>query len=176
MLNVDVKNRLTIVHNTQNTKCSDPKDRLYAILGIVKDTEDIEIDYSIPVEQVYRNWAKKRIRRTKNLDILSACADSSRSGDLPSWVPDLRRPFGQDKLLWIISQTLVKESRRPRLLLKTTDPAAKFESRGLHFSDDGHKLSVSGRYLGRIVRLTGVGDIVTNLLDPTDLNARLCQM
>ena len=99
MFNVDTTNILTILHNTQNTKCSDPRDRLYAILGVVDDTQDIDIDYSIPVDQVYRNWAKKRIMRTKALDILNACADSSNSGDLPSWVPDLRKPFGQNKVL-----------------------------------------------------------------------------
>jgi hypothetical protein len=176
MLNVDPRNILTIAHNTQNAKCSNPRDRLYYILGIVEDAEDIEIDYSIPVEQVYRNWAEKRIRRTKTLDILSACADSSRSGNLPSWVPDLRHAFGQDKFLWIISQMLVRETRMPRLLLETTDPAAKFESHGLQFSDDGNKLSVSGQYIGRIVRLTGVGDVVTNLLDPTNLTVRMRQI
>ncbi|KAH8754956.1 heterokaryon incompatibility protein-domain-containing protein, partial [Hyaloscypha finlandica] len=100
MFNFDTQNILTILHNTQNSKCSDPRDRLYAIQGIVEDNQDIEIDYSIPVQQVYRNWAVKRIRRTKTLDIFSACADSSRGGDLPSWVPDFREPFGQDKPLW----------------------------------------------------------------------------
>lgn len=88
MLNVDTKDILTILHNTQGTMCTDPRDRLYAILGIVDDSEaqDVEIDYSISVQEVYCNWARKRIQRTSSLDILSACTDSGRSGDLPSWV------------------------------------------------------------------------------------------
>jgi hypothetical protein len=104
IFNVDTENILTVLHNTQEAKCSDPRDRLFAILGVVDDTEDIKIDYSIPVQQVYRNWAEKRIKRTKDLDILNPSANSSRSEDLPSWVPDLRQPFGQDKVLWKFSQ------------------------------------------------------------------------
>lgn len=86
MWNVDEKNILTILQSTQETKYLDPRDRLYTILGIVRDKEDFEIVYSIPVTQLYRKLAKKRIMRTNTLDILSACADSSRFGDLPSWV------------------------------------------------------------------------------------------
>jgi hypothetical protein len=69
MYNFDTNNVLTILHNTQGIKGSDPRDRLYAIRGIIEDNEDIEIDYSIPVQQVYRNWAVKRINGTKSLDI-----------------------------------------------------------------------------------------------------------
>ena len=109
MLNIDTENILTVLHNTQNTKCSDPRDRLFAILGVADDTKDVEIDYSIPVTEVYIRWAQKRIKRLKTLDILSACVDSSRGGDLPLWVADLRRSFGQDRILWNYSLTSVKK-------------------------------------------------------------------
>jgi Heterokaryon incompatibility protein (HET) len=171
MYNFDTKNVLTILHNTQNTKCSDPRDRLYAIRGIVEDNEDIEIDYSISVQQVYRNWAEKRIKRTRSLDIFSACADSSRGGDLPSWVPDLRRPFGKDRPLWIASQS----ARNPaRLLLDNPSNPIRF---GTHsFSEDGLKIRLFGKHVGKISKLTNIGDAVTNLPDPTDLGARLRQI
>jgi hypothetical protein len=179
MINVDTKNILTLLHNTQNTKCSDPRDRLYAILGIVKDIKDIEVDYSIPVQQVYRNWAEKRIRRTRTLDILSACADSGRFGDLPSWVPDLRRLFGQDKVLWNLSQGSWKktllELMAYNLHVKKAD-AWKTSFRNLHFSDNGLKLYLLGKPFGSICRLTIIGDIVTGLPDPTDLEAKLRQI
>jgi hypothetical protein len=154
MFNVDTNNILTVLHNTQNTKCSDPRDRLCAILGVVDDTQDVDIDYSIPVDQVYRNWAKKRIMRTMNLDILNACANSSKSGDLPSWVPDLRRPFRQDKVLWNFSQI---PGERIEYISLYRNICHKFS-----FSDDGRKLSVSGARVGKIRKLTSVGDVVTN--------------
>jgi hypothetical protein len=60
MLNLDMNNILKVFHNTQTTKCSDPRDRLYTILEIVSDTTDVDIDYSISREEVDRNWAEKR--------------------------------------------------------------------------------------------------------------------
>ncbi|KAH6716957.1 heterokaryon incompatibility protein-domain-containing protein [Leptodontidium sp. MPI-SDFR-AT-0119] len=173
MWNVDEKNILTILHTTQDTKCLDPRDRLYAILGIIEDKEDVEIDYSIPVEQVYRNWAEKRIRRTNTLDILSACADSSRLGDLPSWVPDLRRPFGQDKPLWIFDHTARKKDF-PSLQTYTRHfLQSDGKCRGLQISQDGLTLSVHGYQAGVIRHLSIIGDVVSNLQDPTDLTTRL---
>ncbi|KAH7313216.1 heterokaryon incompatibility protein-domain-containing protein [Rhexocercosporidium sp. MPI-PUGE-AT-0058] len=167
MWNVDEKNILTVLHSTQDTKCLDPRDRLYAILGIVEDKEDIEIDYSIPVEQVYRKWAEKRIRRTNILDVLSACADSNRLGDLPSWVPDLRRPFGQDKPLWIFSHITGNRTRSiPRL-------ERERKCSDLRISQDGLALSVQGHQYGSITYLSTVGDVVSSLKDPTDLQVRL---
>jgi hypothetical protein len=172
MYNFDTRNVLTILHSTQNNKCSDPRDRLYAIQGIVDDNQDIEIDYSIPVQQVYRDWAEKRMKRTWTLQIFSACADSSGRGDLPSWVPDLRRPFGQDKPIWIATQALGSMSWglgarqvRPDLLC-----------RELRFSEDGLKIHLSGKQAGTIDNMTSVGDAVTDLPDPTDLKSRLRQI
>jgi hypothetical protein len=50
----DPTNILPVLHSTQEAKCTDPRDRLYAILGVVKDTQDIQIDYSKSVTDVYR--------------------------------------------------------------------------------------------------------------------------
>jgi hypothetical protein len=187
MYNFDTQNVLTILHNTQNTKCSDPRDRLYAIKGIVEDNEDIEIDYSTPVQHVYHNWAARRIKRTNSLDILTACADSSRGGDLPSWVPDLRRPFGQDKLLWIAchklrrdgtekSENMTQNSGHWRQGLIRKHVFFQFQCRDLGFSVSGSKLSLSGRHAGTIFNMTNVGDVVKDLPDPTDLGSRLRQV
>jgi len=186
MYNFDTQNVLTILHNTQNTKCSDPRDRLYAIRGIVEDNKDIEIDYSTPVQHVYHNWAARRIKRTNSLDILSACADSSRGGDLPSWVPDLRRPFGQDKLLWIACHKSRDVTQKPETMAQNSGywrqgPIRKhvspqFQCRDLGFSESGSKLNVSGKYAGRIVNMTNVGDVVKDLPDPTDPGPRLRQI
>jgi len=167
--NIDEKSILTILHSTQETKCLDLRDKLFAILGIVKDKEDIEIDYSIPVEQVYRNWAEKRIRRTQTLDILSACADSTRSGDLPSWVPDLRRSFGQDKPLWIFSHI----TGYKHILKDVWKSEADRTCQDLYFSPDGSALTVKGHQVGSIAHLSTIGDVVNNLQNPTDLNDRL---
>ncbi|TVY71455.1 Heterokaryon incompatibility protein 6 OR allele [Lachnellula suecica] len=143
---------------------SDPRDRLYAILGVVEDIEDIEVDYSTSVQAVYRNWAARRIRRTRALDVLGACANSSQLGDLPSWVPDLRRPWGQDKVLWIRSSNEKRLERVQRHVFLNNRP----------LSEDGLKLDVNGFKLDEIVSLSRVGEVFTaGFQDPADLGSRL---
>ncbi|KAF4628422.1 hypothetical protein G7Y89_g9736 [Cudoniella acicularis] len=175
MLNLDKENILTILHNTQNAKFSDPRDRLYAILGVTEDNEDVEIGYSIPVEQVYRTWAEKRIRRTNTLDIFSVCADSARgSGDLPSWVPDLRRPFGQDKTLWIFSH--ISKRKYWNNLLNIAKARRLEHCISLGISDNRSTLSIDGYRIDHITFLGRAGDAVTNLQYYTNLKPRLLEI
>jgi len=163
MSNVDTGNILTVLHNTQEAECTDPRDRLFAILGVVEDTEDVDIDYSVPVQEVYRKWAERRMRRKGCLDVLGACADSSRSGDLPSWVPDLRRSWGQDKSLWVQTQSeAFKTGLEMRLSVNE-----------LIFSNSDTSLAVLGQRWDSAAFLSSVGDVATNFRDPTTLKYSL---
>ncbi len=87
---------LSMIQQTKGLRATDDRDRLYALKSLLgEDAVDIDIDYSKTTEQVYQDWARKRINRTKRLDVLSACVDSHRTpyigeNQLPSWVPDLR--------------------------------------------------------------------------------------
>ena len=171
MFNLDTDNILMILHNTQTPKCSDPRDRLYTILGIISDVVDVSIDYSISVQEAYRSWAEKRIRRTNTLDILSACADSSRSGDLHSWIPDLPSPFGQDKHLWMLAHLI-----GPRSTAETLPHGTGTGCLSLAFSQDGKELLIAGSLLSRITLITRAGDGAVNLRDPTDLKSRLLEI
>jgi hypothetical protein len=158
----------TVLHSTQEANCSDPRDKLYAILGIVEDAADVQIDYSMSVRQVYQNWAINRIRRTGTLDILRLCSNYNRSGDLPSWVPDLRQRWGQDTVLWMDSAGLTRNSNN--------DLGQTFYRRyrpKIIWSSAGVGLEVSGCKLECIKHLSTAGDAVTNLQDPAELTTRL---
>ena len=75
----------------KSRKCGDPRDKVFAILGVCKDlkSEDVKIDYSAPVAQVYSEVARFIITRDRNLKLLSACQSyGSKIAELPSWVPD----------------------------------------------------------------------------------------
>ena len=172
MASLDKRDMLTVLYNTQEAKCSDPRDRLFAILGVVEDTVDVNIDYSIPVQTVYRNWAINRIRRTGTLDVLSACTDSSRSGDLPSWVPDLRRPWGKDKPLWLLTEAQ-KYVKKDRMVQSQAVPGNQSDGNYSFLSADGLNLRVAGLRMGNIESLSSVGDAVTDLESPIDLTIRL---
>ena len=72
-------------------KCGDPRDKVFAILGICKDLRsgDVAVDYSASVARVYSEVSKFIVLRDRSLKLLSACQSyGSDITDLPSWAPD----------------------------------------------------------------------------------------
>ena len=89
-------------------KASDPRDKIYSLLGLVAGANsnplvaptpthlplEIRPDYSSPVGAVYTHVAQQMIIASNTLDVLGGC-ESSRvtpattpGPDVPSWVPD----------------------------------------------------------------------------------------
>ncbi|KAF2491162.1 HET-domain-containing protein [Lophium mytilinum] len=95
----------------QYFECGDPRDKVFAILGLVDDLDSIthtelNPDYSTPVAEIYRRFAWFIITRQKSLRILHDVGITRRLEGLPSWVPD-----------WSVSNPEGKLSRklyRPR--------------------------------------------------------------
>ncbi|KAL7920220.1 heterokaryon incompatibility domain-containing protein [Trichoderma austrokoningii] len=83
-----------ILWNTWDRDATDPRDKVYAVLGLVgSDYSDTlpSIDYSKSIEEVYREAASLIITKENSLDILLAASGLDNGGKLPSWVPDWRR-------------------------------------------------------------------------------------
>ena len=75
----------------RSRKCGDPRDKVFAILGICKDLkrEDITVDYIASVAHVYSEVSKFIIMQDCSLKLLSACQSyGSNIAELPSWAPD----------------------------------------------------------------------------------------
>ncbi|KAK3174418.1 hypothetical protein OEA41_001664 [Lepraria neglecta] len=81
---------MTNLWGFRSRKCGDPRDKVYAILGICKDlrTKDITVDYTYSVAQVYGEIAKFLIMRDCKLRTLSACQMYGMNVEAPSWAPD----------------------------------------------------------------------------------------
>jgi hypothetical protein len=79
-----------LMHTTRNCKCSDPRDRVYALLSIYNRNLNIVPDYHLSKEEVYQDFCLRHIASTKyrNLEILKSCEMPTSPSDLPSWVPD----------------------------------------------------------------------------------------
>ncbi|KAF4627343.1 hypothetical protein G7Y89_g10815 [Cudoniella acicularis] len=83
---------------TANQDCTEPKDRMYAILSLAKDAAQYpRPDYrkSITFADVYTEFSQTHIRMTGCLDSMNEAASRLYDqrpdrGDLPSWVPDWR--------------------------------------------------------------------------------------
>lgn len=69
---------------------SDPRDRVFGLLGMASDTDalEIQVDYTITWEEAFAD-AIKRIVQAGNVDVLYGIYSPTGSAKLPSWVPDL---------------------------------------------------------------------------------------
>jgi hypothetical protein len=75
----------------RDTKCEDPRDRIYAVLTLLNaEDQDLNIkpDYSRTVEDLYTDVARRNIIEHHQLNMFETCELSSKSIDIPSWVPD----------------------------------------------------------------------------------------
>ncbi|KAE8450834.1 hypothetical protein EG329_005747 [Mollisiaceae sp. DMI_Dod_QoI] len=80
--------------HARNCKATDPRDKVYAILGLLgDDNEDIVVDYTLPVAEVAKQAFKKLVSRNNHLDALIFSQNSSREQGIPSWAPNICSPF-----------------------------------------------------------------------------------
>lgn len=89
---------LEILGKRRGCGATDPRDLVYAHLGLVDDGAllEIPIEYSTPVVEVYERFIKSFFRQTGKLSFLEYVEEveaDSRRPDLPSWVPDWTVPF-----------------------------------------------------------------------------------
>jgi hypothetical protein len=73
---------------------TDPKDHIYALLGMTSDVEELGIvaDYTKPCAESYTIVAAALLQRQQKLQILSRCRNPKVQKGLPSWVPDWSQP------------------------------------------------------------------------------------
>ncbi|MCJ1295907.1 hypothetical protein MMC34_007472 [Xylographa carneopallida] len=83
-----------IIYQTRYCKCSDPRDRVYAVLGLLheydKERWTLKPDYTSTTCQVYEEVSFSYMKAFGGLDLLPQCDIGNRDAelDLPSWVPD----------------------------------------------------------------------------------------
>ncbi|KAI0850028.1 HET-domain-containing protein [Daldinia vernicosa] len=96
-----------IANHFRHRSATDPRDKIYGLLGMIEDAEHITIDYSLSVEMIYEVSAREIITKTRSLDLLSHLTETSeepgeheysrkqrtRATNLPSWVPDWSDDF-----------------------------------------------------------------------------------
>jgi Heterokaryon incompatibility protein (HET) len=81
---------LSVLDSTRRALASDERDKIYGILGFVKDGSILvpQPDYTCQIRQVYKSLVVAYIDHHKNLDILVQASAPKKLADLPSWTPD----------------------------------------------------------------------------------------
>ena len=81
-----------IIRRTASCKCSDPRDRIYAILSLLDKSDkriNIEPDYSKTTVQVYQELTLQHINHHKSLNMLAFCElQNDMTAEMPTWVPN----------------------------------------------------------------------------------------
>ncbi|KAH8751883.1 heterokaryon incompatibility protein-domain-containing protein [Hyaloscypha finlandica] len=87
---------LTHVNLGRLFNCSEPRDRVYALLGLLdaKIRDRVYVDYKKPVEEVYTEFTKLIIESSRSLEVLVDAGLCRGSSPCPTWVQDwnLRQP------------------------------------------------------------------------------------
>ncbi|KAJ4196347.1 hypothetical protein NW767_009468 [Fusarium falciforme] len=124
-------------------QATDPRDKLYAFLGIA-DNPFTTPDYTLSVEDVFKNWVRGCIQRDRNLDCLHGNrASINQSG--PSWLPELS---GSTKEGF----SFVEERIRYARCSEGWDNRAHAE---VAFTEGGNVLKARGVSLGIVERVVG---------------------
>lgn len=76
-------NILEVLYSFRHLNATDPRDKIYAFLGLAPSATDFLPDYKSPVSHVYVNFAKTLINCTGSLDILN-CVREWKSVRLPA--------------------------------------------------------------------------------------------
>jgi hypothetical protein len=84
----------SLIEEAQKCECSDPKDRIYGILGMLSENDQalkIIPDYRKSIGQVYQDFFLSYLDSFKYRSLLwlSWCEMRDHRSELPSWVPDL---------------------------------------------------------------------------------------
>ena len=84
----------SVLLQTAYCKCTDQRDRVFAVLNLVTGLEKavIEPNYSKSIPEVYQDLVVRHLERTANLSILTCCEIKNRMDGAPSWVPNWSVP------------------------------------------------------------------------------------
>ena len=118
-LNKGPKRLLHLMDSFWLSEATDPRDKVYALLGLATDShpESIIPNYERPISLVYAESVKDTINREGNLQILSYCSGLFTPTDaaIPSWAPDWRskshdskRPLKQRHLTFHLTERALR--------------------------------------------------------------------
>ncbi|KIM98489.1 hypothetical protein OIDMADRAFT_128054, partial [Oidiodendron maius Zn] len=92
---------LTLLKLFSVTEATQPRDHLFALLGLASDTEDksFDPDYEAPLGEIIRRYAATFVQKGRAIEMLLDAGISPAAPQLPSWVPDWTRSAPQPFLI-----------------------------------------------------------------------------
>ena len=143
---------LDLLLESWDRNASDPRDRIFALLGLATDAHPIPFapDYNKSPEQVYKSTVKETIERDQNLDVLTYTQFNNKNFRVPSWCPDWTIRKSEVKLSLHSLSTRAAIGGKPFRCAGKTFPA-------IRFSEEFDVLYAQGLRVDYIRRTTGAG-------------------
>jgi hypothetical protein len=125
----------TLLIHARDCEATDPRDKVFAILGMVGDSQgDIPIDYGQPVSEVAKQAFKKLVSLSNGLEALIFSQNPNRQQGIPSWAPNLCSSFNaQPSRLKGLSSSLYAATRGSVEGYKFLADGITLEVRGMIF-------------------------------------------
>lgn len=83
---------LRLLHSTKNFESTDPRDKVFALIGLAYDGDTTMVDYNLSLNEVLISLARSLMSDSSKLgspvDILSHAQGVKSSQTTPSWVPE----------------------------------------------------------------------------------------
>ncbi|KAL8774318.1 MAG: hypothetical protein Q9209_001069 [Squamulea sp. 1 TL-2023] len=149
---------LDVLRRTKDAQCSDPRDKIYGVLNLTKESERLGIrpDYTKTTLEVFRDIMLKKIFEDNNLTLLTSCELQDERGDIPSWIPN-----------WPVPKTC-KGIWGARACSKTV-PKARYNH------GDGYIIA-TGRRMGAVLKVQQILTDHTSTLMRTDILPQLLEL
>lgn len=100
--------------------CSDPRDKIFAVLGLAKDWLEkggLAPDYrrSTTAQDIFRRFAMWDVKKNGKIRILSCAGGCKESSDLPSWAPDWRNIQNANPFVRYSERTMFSASQNTKV-------------------------------------------------------------
>lgn len=97
---------VALIKQTAMKRCTNPRDKIYAMLGLMKAglAERIRPQYSLEISEVFKSACVANLEESDRLDVMESCYLEHREMDGPSWVPDLTMGLEGTAASWALSR------------------------------------------------------------------------
>ncbi|KAF2131218.1 hypothetical protein P153DRAFT_395600 [Dothidotthia symphoricarpi CBS 119687] len=143
---------LGLLKATESFSATDPRDKVFALLGLVGDSNgksSFYADYAKDVVEVYRNVTRHILYNDSSLDILSCVGEISKQDpkykNLPSWAPD----WSQE----VFSTRLVKELGNMSKVARLHYSVSGVSTVKLLPHSDRNVIGILGSYVDEIIAI-----------------------
>ncbi|KAL1866693.1 hypothetical protein Daus18300_006637 [Diaporthe australafricana] len=136
-----------VLKYSRDCQVTDPKDRVYAILGLLKPGL-VKVEYESSVQDIYRSFAQAIIEDSGSIQLLNLCGPKRALPGLPSWVPDFNARRSSCHLPDL-------NERSVGIHMHWFDTYLTRALPGLRFNNNGKELVVKGKAIDTV---RAVGD------------------